>query len=124
MNNVIMTRYSGIVEKGWGQENIFVTNDLYCGKILTFHDSAKSSMHYHLDKHETWYCLSGEFVIHFINTHDASQKSILFSEGDVWTNAQGLPHQLECIKGGDILEVSTPDSDEDNYRVLKGDSQK
>jgi hypothetical protein len=33
-------------------------------------------------------------------------------------------HQLHCITEGTILEVSTPDSVEDNYRVMPGDSQK
>ena len=34
-----------------------------------------------------------------------------------------LPHQLLCLEQGTIIEVSTPDSIEDNYRVEKGDSQ-
>jgi hypothetical protein len=34
-----------------------------------------------------------------------------------------LPHQLMCVEAGSIIEVSTPDSVEDNYRVEKGDSQ-
>ena len=117
-------RYAGTVNKGWGREDIFVTNDEYCGKILSFFNDGKSSMHYHLDKKETWYCLSGQFIIHYINTKDASISQVSFNVGDVWTNERGMPHQLECIETGSILEVSTPDSDEDNYRVFKGDSQK
>jgi hypothetical protein len=35
-----------------------------------------------------------------------------------------MPHQLECVEAGTVIEVSTPDSVEDNYRVGKGDSQK
>jgi hypothetical protein len=35
-----------------------------------------------------------------------------------------MPHQLICIEEGTIIEVSTPDSVEDNYRVLPGDSQR
>jgi hypothetical protein len=35
-----------------------------------------------------------------------------------------MPHQLEAIEAGSsITEVSTPDSIEDNYRILPGDSQ-
>ncbi len=33
------------------------------------------------------------------------------------------PHQLICIEEGIVIEVSTPDSVKDNYRVGKGDSQ-
>jgi hypothetical protein len=35
-----------------------------------------------------------------------------------------LPHQLEALEdGSSITEVSTPDSVEDNYRIIPGDSQ-
>jgi len=44
--------------------------------------------------------------------------------GDTWHNPPLLPHQLICVEEGTIIEVSTPDSVEDNYRVGKGDSQK
>ena len=117
-------RYDGIVNKGWGHENIFVTNDEYCGKILHFNDGSKSSMHYHLNKKETWHCLSGTFVIKYINTIDANMKEKIFTPGDTWTNHRGIPHQVECLEEGDILEVSTPDDISDNYRISKGDSQK
>jgi len=35
-----------------------------------------------------------------------------------------VPHQVFCIDAGTIIEVSTPDSVEDNYRVGRGDSQR
>ena len=117
-------RLEGKVEKGWGYENIFVTNDDYCGKILHFNSGNKSSMHYHMNKKETWHCLSGMFIIKYIDTHQADTKERLFSSGDTWTNHKGTPHQIECVEEGDILEVSTPDDSIDNYRVIKGDSQK
>jgi len=46
------------------------------------------------------------------------------NQGDVWHNPPLLPHQLICIEAGTIIEVSTSDSVEDNYRVVPGDSQK
>jgi hypothetical protein len=41
-----------------------------------------------------------------------------------WHNPPLLPHQVICLEEGMLIEVSTPDSVEDNYRVAKGDSQK
>jgi mannose-6-phosphate isomerase-like protein (cupin superfamily) len=117
-------RLDGIVQKGWGYENIFITNDEYCGKILHFNSGSKSSMHYHLNKKETWHCLSGTFVIKYICTNDAEMREKLFGPGSTWTNHRGIPHQVECIEEGDILEVSTPDDSLDNYRIIKGDSQR
>ena len=44
-------------------------------------------------------------------------------KGSTWHNPPMVPHQVLCLEAGSIIEVSTPDSEEDNYRVEKGDSQ-
>ena len=119
-----MTRLDGFVEKGWGHELIFATNDLYCGKLMKFNKGAKFSMHFHAVKDETWYVLDGKFVVHMIRTKDATQYSYDLHAGDTHRISPLQPHQLECIEEGTIIEVSTPDSVEDNYRVFPGDSQK
>lgn len=119
-----MTRLEGYVEKGWGNEHIWATNDKYCGKLLHFKNDAKFSMHFHAEKDETWYVLTGKFTVHWIDTGTAKKHSALLRPGAIWRNAPLVPHQLECIEAGTIIEVSTPDSVEDNYRVMPGDSQK
>ena len=119
-----ITRLEGFVEKGWGHELIWATNEKYCGKLMHFHEGAKFSMHFHAEKDETWLVLSGCFIVEYINTKDASVQSKTLVKNDVWRNEPLLPHRLICIEKGDIIEVSTPDSVEDNYRILKGDSQK
>jgi mannose-6-phosphate isomerase-like protein (cupin superfamily) len=116
-------RLEGFVAKGWGSENIWATNDKYCGKLLKFNQGAKFSMHFHAEKEETWYVLSGSFIVRCIDTINANQYEKELKEGDVWHNKPLLPHQLICVEEGVIIEVSTPDSVEDNYRVGKGDSQ-
>ena len=117
-------RLEGFVEKGWGHEFIFATNDKYCGKILSFNKDAKFSMHFHGEKDETWYVLTGEFIVKYIDTETAQINETILKTGDTWRNLPLFPHQLVCIEEGVIVEVSTPDSVEDNYRVMPGDSQK
>lgn len=117
-------RLQGFVEKGWGHELIWATNDKYCGKLLKFNKNAKFSMHFHAEKDETWYVLSGKFTVKWIDTKNADVNYQDLKEGDVWRNTPMLPHQIICVEEGTIIEVSTPDSVEDNYRVAKGDSQK
>ena len=117
-------RLEGFVEKGWGSEFIFATNDKYCGKLLKFNAGAKFSMHFHAHKDETWLVLNGKFEVKYIQTKDASMRNAILNEGDVWRNEPLEPHQVICLEEGTIIEVSTPDSVEDNYRVLPGDSQK
>jgi mannose-6-phosphate isomerase-like protein (cupin superfamily) len=119
-----MTRLNGVVKKGWGSELIWATNDKYCGKLLNFNKDAKFSMHFHREKEETWYVLSGKFLLKYINTETAVTHEKLLEKGDVWHNPPLLPHQVICLEEGSLIEVSTPDSVEDNYRIAKGDSQK
>ena len=119
-----MSRLTGFIEKGWGHELIWATNDKYCGKLLKFNCGAQFSMHFHADKDETWYVLDGQFQVCWIDTNDASEKVHNLFPGDVWHNPPLKPHRLICIKEGTVIEVSTADSVEDNYRIAKGDSQK
>jgi mannose-6-phosphate isomerase len=118
-----MTRLSGSVPKGWGNELIFASTDKYCGKLLNFNKDAKCSMHYHAEKDESWYVLSGKFQVNYIMTQDGSMRSDILSADEVWHNQPHEPHQLICLEAGTIIEVSTPDSVEDNYRIIPGDSQ-
>ncbi len=111
-------------EKGWGYELWIANSDKYCGKILHFNKSAKFSMHFHMDKDETWYVTSGEFIFRWIDTKTAEIHEQKLSEGDSVHILPGQPHQLETLTGGEIYEVSTTHYEHDSYRVMPGDSQK
>jgi mannose-6-phosphate isomerase-like protein (cupin superfamily) len=119
-----MTRLQGSVEKGWGSEEIWVSNNDYCSKLMHFNEGAKFSMHFHSHKRETWRIMSGKFLIKYIQTSNAQVFEYEATEGMIHHNEPLVPHQVICLEAGIILEVSTPDSVEDNYRVLPGDSQK
>lgn len=120
----MVTRLTGFVQKGWGHELIWATNEKYCGKLMKFNKGARFSMHFHAQKDESWYVLDGVFYVHCINTTTADTITTKLIAGDTWRNEPLNPHQLECIEEGTIIEVSSPDSIEDNYRVAPGDSQK
>lgn len=118
-------KLQGKIDKGWGYEIIWESNDLYCGKKLHFSKKGnKFSMHYHLEKDESWVVDQGRFLLRYIDTETTEIKEKILSEGDTWRNFPGLPHQLEALEDdSEITEVSTPDSVEDNYRIFPGDSQ-
>ena len=120
-----MTQLTGKVDKGWGYEIIWATNDKYCGKIMVFErPGAKMSMHFHKDKEETWFVNAGTFLVRWIDTKTATLHEKSLKEGDVWHNPPLQPHQLEAlVPDSMIFEVSTPDSVEDNHRIVPGDSQ-
>ena len=120
-----MERLEGKVDKGWGFELIWATNDLYCGKMMVFTKKGnKFSMHFHKDKDESWYVLNGSFTLHTLDTKTADMDTTILTKGETWRNEPLLPHQLIAMEDNSIIiEVSTPDSVEDNYRIFKGDSQ-
>ena len=74
-----MTRLEGFVEKGWGSELIWATNDKYCGKLMKFNTGARFSMHFHAEKDESWYVLDGLFKIVFIETQEDRKSTRLNS---------------------------------------------
>lgn len=119
-------RLEGKVDKGWGYEIIWATNDKYCGKIMVFEKvGAKFSMHFHKEKDETWFVNAGKFKLIWCDTAKASYHEQILEEGAVWRNPPLMPHQLIALEPNSMmLEVSTPDSVEDNYRISPGDSQK
>jgi hypothetical protein len=111
------------IPKGWGSELIIENNDMYCGKILRFNQGCKFSMHYHLEKDETWYVNSGKFIYRWIDTDNADVHEQELTVGDIVRQRPGQPHQIEALTEGEIFEVSTHHEDDDSYRVWKGDSQ-
>ena len=118
-------RLTGIQNKGWGYENILVTTDDYCAKMLVFtKPGARCSMHFHTQKDETWLVHEGVFEVVKIDTATGAQRTIRLKEGDAYRNLPLEPHQLIALTTPAIIfEVSTPDSVEDNYRVAAGDTQ-
>lgn len=85
---------------------------------------AKFSMHFHREKDETWFINSGKFKLRWIDTSTATLYEQILEEGQTWHNPPLMPHQLEAlVANSSITEVSTPDSVEDNYRIIPGDSQ-
>jgi quercetin dioxygenase-like cupin family protein len=119
------SQLNGYVKKGWGHELIWSTNDKYCGKLLVFEKTgSKFSMHFHKEKDETWFVSQGSFLLKWIDTTTATINEQTLNTGDTWRNLPHVPHQLVALEAGStIIEVSTPDSVEDNFRIFPGDSQ-
>lgn len=120
-----MAKLEGMVQKGWGYELIWATNNMYCGKILVFTKTGnKMSMHFHKDKHKTWFINSGKFIVRWLDLETATMLTKELTEGETWINEPLVPHQLESLEdNSSITEVSTADSISDNYRIMPGDSQ-
>lgn len=113
-----------IHSKKWGREIWIDNNPLYCGKILEFKKDSSFSMHYHMQKIETWAVVQGSFEMIFFDLSNAEEKSMVLNTGDTVKLPSGVPHKLICRSDvGLIFEVSTEHFDHDSYRIGKGDSQ-
>ena len=112
----------GIREKLWGYETLVVSNELYCAKYLTFSKAGnKFSMHYHAKKDETWVVVRGSFTLSVINTEIGSVDTTSLEKGESVRIYPKTIHQLEALEDDScILEVSTMDDPDDNYRVWPG----
>ena len=59
------------VIKEWGSELWLANNKEhdYCGKILTINPGCSTSLHFHANKHETFYVIEGELELVTVDTH-------------------------------------------------------
>lgn len=96
-----------ITEKKWGCEETLINNGEYCGKILHINHGWRTSNHFHKNKLETFYVLSGVVKIN----------SRILTVGEVMTIKRGQLHYLLGITNARVLEVSTHHEDSDSYRT-------
>ena len=110
------------VKKRWGSETWFANNELhdYCGKILDIEAGCNTSMHFHLEKHETFFVLEGTLQVDWVETESGDVKTTLVKSNDCMEMPRGVPHKLiandENVK---LIEASTFHEDEDSYRLYK-----
>lgn len=98
-----------IVKKVWGHEEIIVNRD-YCGKKLILNKGYRCSMHYHKNKDETFYILSGKVLLEI-----GMQKNIMLPS-DSMLIKPGQKHRFTGLEDSEIIEFSTHHEDSDSYR--------
>lgn len=112
------------ISKAWGKEYVIAANPKFRSKIIRIKVGSVTSMHFHANKHETIYVMSGKYVAWFIDKKTAEKQELLLSPGDVFINDPFQPHQIKCIQKGELLEVSDTDDHLDIYRIAPGEGQK
>ena len=117
-----------IVPKPWGYEKIWARTDRYVGKILHINAGHALSVQYHERKDETVYLLAGELRYWVAPTtaergaEPASRaraersaeglRDVRLKEGDSFRITPGTVHYMEAVSDCDVLEVSTPETDD------------
>ena len=97
-----------VVEKPWGREVIYASNELYIGKIIEINEGARLSLQLHEQKDETIYVLDGTLRLVIGDSVDTLRSRDL-SEGVSFRVQTGQVHRYQAPYGSvRVLEVSTP----------------
>jgi histidinol phosphatase-like enzyme/quercetin dioxygenase-like cupin family protein len=100
------------VDKVWGKEYWIVNDEQYCSKILELQPDHISSLHYHIEKCETFTVLAGVVRI----THQGEVRSYI--KGESVTILPEDNHRFEAVESpAVILETSTHHEDADTVRI-------
>lgn len=112
---------TGKINRTWGYEIVWASNDKYCGKILVFEEvGAKTALTVHKEKCKSWFVNSGRLKISYVNTANGETQSQEVSEGMTFEAGPMAPHQVECLTENTVVfEVSTPDIIADTFRLTK-----
>ncbi len=105
------------VQKVWGSES-WIVNDEYCAKILEINPGFQCSLHYHLNKRETFHVLSGYIKLEQRDLRGFPIEEFL-SPGDTRTIEPKTPHRFGSYVGARLLEISTHHSDDDVVRITE-----
>lgn len=100
------------VLKIWGKEVWIVNEPEYCAKFLYLNKAAASSLHYHLQKKETFYCLEGSVALQI-----EGRDYMLNSFARPKTILSEVKHRFWGITKAVILEISTHHDDGDVVRL-------
>jgi mannose-6-phosphate isomerase-like protein (cupin superfamily) len=111
-----------IAPKGWGKEVHIHNDENYCGKLLELNKGCKCSLHYHINKIETFYILKGKVEITLF--YDLDTRVLVLKEGESIDIPRFLAHSFRGLENSTILEISTYDDPSDSVRIQPGDSQK
>ena len=108
-----------IKQKEWGYELVWADNEYYCSKILVFEkEGMKTQLHFHKDKHKTWFVNAGKFEVQWVDPKDGKAYSKELPEGSVFDIPPLFPVTLKSLLPNSAMaETSNNNIDDDYYRL-------
>tara|TARA_Y100000004_G_C8932074_1_gene420448 strand:+ start:972 stop:1337 length:366 start_codon:yes stop_codon:yes gene_type:complete len=113
------------VQKTWGHEIWLANNEKedYCGKILYIKKGHSTSMHYHENKHETFFVMSGTLRVDMLrdkNSPDAHPFTMTCMKGESMEMDRLQAHKLMATDSDvELIEISKFHRDEDSHRLYR-----
>ena len=116
---------SGKIDKDWGYEIVWASNQFYCGKILVFEKAgSKTTVMIHKNRKKSWFINSGRFQILFTDVKTGESTATILDEGKTVDIAEMSPHSVEALAPNSmIFEAGTPDDLQDQFRLTPDDTQ-
>lgn len=97
------------VDKPWGYELIFTSEDLpYTGKLMHINAGKRLSLQVHDKKQETQILISGK-CNSIIENVNGEMETIEMIPLQGYTMMIGQKHRLQAVEDCDVFEVSTPE---------------
>jgi len=109
-----------IVDKTWGRELIYANDERYCAKVLHIEPGQGTSLHFHINKHETMLVINGSLLIEYI--HDKKLVTKVVEPTEAFVIPPGLPHKLSSNSKDTpvtFVEASTISRDSYSIRISK-----
>ena len=106
----VQKEYENKTDKPWGYEKVLIYTEKYLTKELYLKEGFQTSFHYHEDKDETMYIISGAGYIEF------EDRKEYFGKNDSIRITPGVVHSIVATENTVLHEVSTPYLD-DTIRV-------
>jgi mannose-6-phosphate isomerase-like protein (cupin superfamily) len=103
------------VPKTWGEEH-WIVNREYCGKKLVLKKGHRCSLHFHVNKDEVFYLISGRVFL------ELGPDETVLVPGDHRRVPPGTIHRFTGLEDSEIIEFSTHHEDSDSHRVEVGGS--
>lgn len=98
----VRQEYKNKTDKPWGYEKVLIYTEKYSTKELFIKEGFQTSFHYHEQKDETMYILSGAGYIEF------EDKKEYFSKNDTIRIEPNHHHSIVATENTVLHEVSTP----------------
>ena len=116
---------SGKIDKDWGYEIVWASNQFYCGKILVFEKAgSKTTVVIHKNRKKSWFINSGRFQILFTDVKTGESTATILDEGKTVDIGEMSPHSVEALAPNSmIFEAGTPDDLQDQFRLTPDDTQ-
>ena len=107
-----------VVDKTWGREIIYANDERYCCKVLHVEPGKGTSLHFHIEKHETMLVIDGSLLIEYIDNKVLRSK--VLEPAQAFVIPPGLPHKLSSASEDEsvtFVETSTISFDTDSIRI-------